>query len=187
MDITEDIICHSVAQHPFGNFEPFVTGNEVEVWQFFADVLSALEQVPGVSVVRELDHHGSGYASYISAFLYPSDGSTRYDRPLYFETTGILLYMSRLAPIAVYGASGRSDNKDDNGSSSGFIDNQNVGTLPRGDWTAFIAKITDCLRAFRVEVLPREPLLQPAPEGIEVPTVFNGPYYIFDTLFYWCD
>jgi hypothetical protein len=187
MQITDAIINDSVAKRPFGKFEPFITGTDRDAWDFYSDVLSSLERVPGISVVREADHQGSGYASYVSAFLYPSDDSTRRDYPTYVETTGILLYMSRLAPIAVYGASGRNDNKGDRGSSSGFIGADNVGTQPDGDWTAFIAAVTDCLDRFRIEVLPREPLLQPAPDGIKIPTVFDGPYYVFDTLFYWCD
>ncbi len=112
MQITDAIIHDSVAQKPFGGFEPFVSGTDEDAWQFYSGVLSALEQVPGVSVIREANHQGSGYASYVSAFLYPSDGSTRRDCPTYVETAGILLYMSRLAPIAVCGASGRTDSNE---------------------------------------------------------------------------
>ncbi len=187
MQITEDIICDSVAQKPFGTFEPFVNGTDEDAHQFYSNVFSALERVRGIAVIRELNHQGSGYASYVSAFLYPSDNSTRRDHPIYVETSGVLLYMSRLAPIAVYGASRRTDNKDGKGSSSGFIGADNVGTPPDGDWTVFIAAITNCLQEFRIELLPREPLLQPAPEDIKIPTAFDGPYFIFDTLFYWSD
>ena len=187
MQITDAIMNDSVAQVPFGSFEPFVTGTDQDASLFYMLVLSALEEIPGISVIREADHQGSGYASYVSAFLYPSDGSTRRDFPTHVETTGILLYMSRLAPIAVYGASGRSDNKNDSGGGSGFINSENVGTLPEGDWTALLSNVTECLRRFRIEFLPREPLLQPAPEGIAIPTIFDGPYYVFDTLFYWSD
>ncbi len=187
MQITDDIMNDSVAQRPFGSFEPFITGNDSDASRFYSKVFLALEQIPSVSLIRGLDHHGSGYASYVSAFLYPRDGSTRRDYPTDIETTGILLYMSRLAPIAVYGASGRTDSKEGRGSSSGFIGTNNVGTLPEGDWTAFVAAVTACLCQFRVEFLQREPLVQPAPTDIEIPTVFDGPYYIFDTLFYWSD
>lgn len=187
MQITDAIIRDSVAQRPFGSFEPFVSGRDRDASKFYSGVLSALERILGISVFRELDHQGSGYASYVSAFLYPSDGSTQRDHFTYIETTGILLYLSRLAPIAVYGASGRTDRKDNGGSSSGFIGVDNVGTLPEGDWTSFIAVVTQCLREFRIEILPREPLLQPAPDDIKIPKVFDGPYFIFDTLFYWSD
>ena len=187
MEITASIIEKSVTTQPFGAFEPFVTGNDGDTASFYGGVLSALERLPGVSVFRELDHHGSGYASYVSAFLYPSDGRTRRDFPEYVETTGILLYLSRLAPIAVVGASARTDNKLDRGASSGFIGIDNVGRLPDGEWTTFLATVSECLRSFRIEMLPREPLLRPAPDGVSIPTVFDGPYYVFDTLFYWCD
>ena len=187
MEITGDIIEKSVTQQPFGTFEPFLTGDDNDAASFYRDVLSALEKLPGVSVVRESDHYGSGYASYVAAFLYPSDGRSQRDVVDYIETTGILLYLSRLAPIAVFGTSSRTDNKNDKGSSSGFIDVGNVGCLPDGDWAPFLAAITTCLRSFRIEFLPREPLLLPAPDGVSIPTLFDGPYYVFDTLFYWMD
>jgi len=187
MEITDAVINRSVVQKPFGTFEPFITGGDREAASFFSSVLSALEQVSGMSVFREIDHHGSGYASYISTFLFPSDGRSRRDFPDYVQTGGILLYLSRLAPIAVYGASFRNENKSTKSSSSGFIGANNVGTVPDGDWTEFLASVANCLRSFRIEVLQRDPLLRPAPEGIAIPTVFDGPYYVFDTLFYWAD
>ena len=187
MEITETMIARSVARKPFGNVEPFITGNDEDVASFYAAAFATLEELPGIGVFREIDHHGSGYASYVSAFLYPSDGSSRKDFPAYIETTGILLYMSRLAPIAVYGESSRSNNKFNTGSSAGFIDISNVGVLPDESWNAFMASVIDCLHSNGIEVLPRESLTDPAPEGISIPTVFNGPYFILDTLFYWCD
>ena len=157
IQITDKIINDSVVQRPFGSFEPFIAGTDHDVQRFYSDVLDTLAQVSEISVRREIDHRGSGYASYVEAFLYPSDGSTQSDQPGYVETTGILLYMSRLAPIAVYGASGRTDNKDQLGSTSGFINVENVGTLPEGDWTKFLEAVTCCLAHFRIEFLPIAP------------------------------
>ena len=187
MEITRAIIDHSVRQKPFGASEPFITGDEQLVLSFYSDVLAALERLPQVSLIRELDHHGSGYASYISAFLFPRDKRSCRDFPDRVETAGILLYMSRLAPIAVFGASGRSENKQNNGRSSGFISIENLGILPDGDWTDFLAVVRECLQAKNIELLPKEPLLLSAPEDVRIPTVFDGPYYVFDTLFYWSD
>jgi ribosomal protein S18 acetylase RimI-like enzyme len=173
--ITEEMMNDSVAQRPFGDFEPFISGSDEDASKFYS------------GVIREDDHHGQGYASYVSAFIYPSDGRTCRDHPGHVEMEGILLYMSWLAPMAVYGASQRTKNKDGTGGSSGFIEAKDVNTVPEGDWTALIADVTDCLSAYGIEILPREPLLAPAPEGIKIPTLFDGPYFVFDTLFYWCD
>jgi hypothetical protein len=187
MEITDEIIHKSVAQVPFGNFEPFITGNDDDATKFYSKVVEALECLSGISVVREDDHHGQGYASYVSVFLYPADGSTQRDCPKQVETTGILLYMSRLAPIAVYAASQRAKNKYSWGGNSGFIEANSVNTAPEGDWDEFVWDISECLHSFQVEILPREMLLVPLPEGIKIPTLFDGPYYVFDALFYWCD
>jgi hypothetical protein len=64
-------------------------------------------QLPGMGLMREADHYGSGYASYISVFLYPEKGyyagagAAQRDYPEFVHKTGFLLYLSRLAPIAV--------------------------------------------------------------------------------------
>lgn len=187
MEITRAIIDCSISKKPFGSSEPFVTGDERLVYSFYSDVFTALERLPEVSLVRELDHHGSGYASYISAFLFPRDKRSQRDFPDRVETTGILLYMSRLAPIAVYGASGRTENKRNSGGSSGFLSVENLGKLPEGDWIDFLMSVRECLQAKNIEILPAEPLLLPAPEDVRIPTLFDGPHYVFDTLFYWSD
>ena len=187
MEITDAMINSSVGGLAFGAFEPFVTGDDLAVSSFYSDVLASLKSIPGVAVHEELDHYGSGYASYLSVFLYPSDGRSCRDFPDHTETTGILVYMSRLAPIWVYGASAEAENKNGKGSSSGFIEAGSLGTLPDGDWVDFLASITRCLASYGIELLHREPLMQPARDDIIIPTVFDGPYYVFDTLFYWCD
>jgi hypothetical protein len=181
MEITDTIMRHSVAQEPFGTFEPFVTGEDTAIAAFYDNVLAALGKLPGTKVMREMEHHGSGYASYVSTFLYPGDGSTQRDYPEFIQTTGILLYLSRLAPIAVYGASDKTHNKRDSGGLPP------ADKFPNGDWNSLIAKVEACLLSFQIKLLSREPLLRPAPPDITIPTVFDGPYYIFDTLFYWED
>lgn len=187
MEITPDIMRRSVRQQPFGTAEPFVTGDAGAVAAFYETVIEALLALPGVALEREIDHHGSGYASYIQLFLFPADGSSQTAFPEYIHTTGLLLYLSRLAPIAVYGASDTTRNRHSDGGSGGFIESSNVGLLPNADWTEFAEAVTACLAARGIELLPREPLLLPAPEDIIIPTVFDPPYFVFDTLFYWED
>jgi hypothetical protein len=187
MEITDAILRKSVAQKAFGSFEPFIGGDEHEVSAFYDSVLSALASNDTICVHRESDHHGSGYASYVSAFLFPSDGRSQRAFPNHIETGGILLYMSRLAPIAVFGASARTASIDGQSSSLGFIGVDNVGTPPDGDWEWFVETLQKLLQSFGIELLPRAPLLIPAPDDISIPTVFDGPYYILDALFYWED
>jgi hypothetical protein len=187
MDFTEATLRKSVAKEAFGSVEPFLGANDHAVSAFYGDVLAALENAPGIGVHRELDHHGSGYASYVSAFLYPSDGRSRRDLLDYTETTGILLYMSRLAPIAAFGASERTDSKAGRSSTSGFIGVENVGLLPNAGWEVFLTSVRGTLHRFGIELLAREPLVLPAPTNLSIPTVFEGPYFVVDTLFYWAD
>jgi hypothetical protein len=177
----------SVEQIPFGSVEPFSSGDPGQVEAFYARLIVALERTPQIRVLRDPDHHGSGYASYISLFLSPRDGSSITEHPAYFETGGILLDLSRLAPIAVHGASSRTRNKRNPGSSSGLISMDNLGTLPGEKWAPFARIMKTCLRHCGIELLQREPLSLRAPDYLKIPTVFDGPHHVFDTLFYWED
>lgn len=187
MNITLEHLRKSVAAEPFGSFQPFVPGDEQLVAAFYRSVLASIERSRAIALMVEDDHHGSGYASYISAFLYPRDGRSRVQHSEYVETTGVLLYLSRLAPIAVFGRSFRTQNTKNSGKSSGFVDSSNVGLLPEGDWSDFYRSMTQPLDAARVELLPRESLLEPAPTELQIPTAFDPPYFVLDALFYWSD
>jgi hypothetical protein len=188
MKLADDLLFRSAAGMLFGEQEPFVNGTDSDVESFYHRLLADLAHVPNVTVTREMDHHGSGYASYISAFLSRRDDNciTKV-YPNYAETVGLLLYVSRLAPIAVFAASSVTRAKDGKSGSSGFIDTTNLNQLPDPTWVPFLRSIEIVLNDYGVELLSSEPLLEPAPQGIEIPTVFDGPYYVFDTLFYWCD
>ncbi|GAA4788898.1 hypothetical protein [Lysobacter hankyongensis] len=185
-DITREIMEKSVQAQPLCEEEPFLSGDEAAVTGFYECMFAALRR-DGVDVLIEDDHHGSGYASYISAFLSRRGGVDEIDHPAHVETVGLLLYVSRLAPIAVFGASSRTRNKRDSGTSSGFITTDNLDRLPPGDWSGLLRTLRIVLEAHGVELLPTAPLLAPAPDGIRIPTAFDGPYAVFDTLFYWED
>lgn len=184
--ITREIIDKSVQAQPLCAEEPFLSGAEAAVTGFYKRMFAALRR-DGVDVLIEADHHGSGYASYISAFLSHLGGVDEIDHPAHVETVGLLLYVSRLAPIAVFGASSRTRNKRDSGTSSGFITTDNLDRLPPGDWSGLLRTLGIVLEAHGVELLPTASLLPPAPDGIRIPTAFDGPHAVFDTLFYWED
>lgn len=187
MEITKQVIQNSIAAKPFGVVEPFISGEKSKVDGFYKKIFADLERTGKISIYREVDHYGSGYASYISAFIYPRDGSSLVEFSSHVETTGLLLYCSRLAPIAVYGASARTQNKNNQGSSSGFITLENLYESPKGDWIAFLRLLCKTLEENGVIMPPKDVLMQPAPKDIKIPTVFDPPYYIYDTLFYWQD
>lgn len=184
--ITREVIEKSVQACPLCAEEPFLSGDETAVAGFYKRMFADLRR-DGMDVLIEADHHGSGYASYISAFLSRRGGVDEIDYPAYVETIGLLLYVSRLAPIAVFGASSRTRNKRNSGTSSGFITTDNLDRLPPGDWSGLLRTLRLVLDAHGVELLPTAPLLAPAPDGIRIPTAFDGPYAVFDTLFYWED
>lgn len=54
-------------------------------------------------------------------------------------------------------------------------------------WRGLLRTLRIVLDAHGVELLPTAPLLAPAPDEIRIPTAFDGPHAVFDTLFYWED
>jgi hypothetical protein len=164
-----------------------VSGTSTDVERFYQSVFHRIGFQAHMAVDRERDHHGSGYASYISAFLYPRDGNTTHRHETYDEDHGFLLYVSRLAPLAVFGASSRTRNHDGDGGSSSFIDANTVGVVPSGDWHSFLMSLGAVLAEYKIDLLPRELLLRPLEIDLRVPTAFDPPYYVFDALFYWED
>src|SRR5438046_1845371 len=156
MEITQDMMRRAVRQQALSAREPFCPGREAPVSAFYDRVLRDLERHDEIAVVRELAHHGSGYASYVSAFLYKKDGTSTREFPAHIEKTGVLLYMSRLGPFAVFGASSITAAKDGKSSSSGFVAADNLGLLPEGDCLSFVDEVTGILAKHGLEMLSRE-------------------------------
>src|SRR5699024_12142705 len=73
-----------------------------------------IKRIPNITCKAEFDHYGSGYASFVKFFCYrKEDVLVEKDKEEHgvveYEKTGVLLNVSRLAPVFIYGEEERSE------------------------------------------------------------------------------
>lgn len=116
-------------QHTVGNRWPYNGGLDEDVEAHLHDVVADLETSPLISVEADFDSYGGGYASFVDVFCFKKDGSSR-ERFLGSgeKIIGIQIYLSRLAPIAAYGA--EECTRHPRGGSSSLLAYDSVATMP---------------------------------------------------------
>ncbi|MBM7661035.1 hypothetical protein JOC85_001807 [Bacillus mesophilus] len=149
------------------------------------------------------DHYGSGYASYVDFFCYRKDGSsivdTKYiekDSLTSIQIEGLVIYISRLAPVAIIGKDERhkaiidsEEIRDEFFSGMGMISKpQEVISTSSEFLINDFHEIKQKLESAGYSILEKEYLSQPLPFKTKIPT-FTDPrqYKVFDAIFYWMD
>jgi hypothetical protein len=173
-----------IAGDPIGDIQPYRRGIPAEIEAFLKQVVARLEHSPLIEIHPDWEHYGSGYASYAHVFCFKKGGRSTVHRDGVAHIDGITLYLCRLAPIAVYGPEHRTRNA--RGGSGGFLDVNNVGTLPAGDWSAELREIHAVLTEHGFGVPTREQLAEVLPFKADIPTIFDNSH-VFDAIFYWED
>ena len=91
-------------QQPSVGAWPYAGGSELDVEQHLHSLVSDLERSALISVEADFNSFGCGYASFVEMFCFPKDGSSRKHSGFGEETLGLSVYVSRLVPVAAYGA-----------------------------------------------------------------------------------
>ena len=187
MDITAEILEKSVAGIPFGDAWPFTGSTTSDTDGYHKRMIAHLERSRRIKVRRHSDYYGSGYASYIHLLVYERDGHSTHDRGAFDEIVGLNLYLSRLSPFGVYGPGFESKSKDGRAGSHNYIEMSTIYRLPEGDWEDFLGegkcKLTDSGIVFPSS----DHLSTPLPVKLDIPTIWDPPYSVFDAIFYWTD
>lgn len=184
MNINEQNLRKIIAGVPVGDYPPFNQGRAKSANACARQLCKKITALRMLDVTQSLDSYGSGYASYFDIFITKSDKSSTIDRGHYIEKKGITFYISRLAPIAVYGKSVRT--LHDNGGSYGFLDCESIGTTPKGDWSREIEAVRQLLNIYKYAVLPSAEVSKQLWFETKIPTILDGET-VFDALFYWED
>lgn len=150
-----------VAGRPVGREWPYVGGSEADIEKHLRRAVAMLRSTNVLEVEADFDHYGSGYASYIHVFCEKTRASSRTHRDGTDWMDRIAVYLSRLAPFAVYGREQRT--KDAAGWSQGYVSAEDVYSLPPGDWREEIAAIQRVLRELGFVFPEREQLVQRLP------------------------
>lgn len=184
MNIDENNIRTIVSGEVVGDFSPYLEGSIDTCDEYARKVIKKLEKSPILEVEKELDDYGSGYASYFDVFITKKDKSHYIQRENYTEINGITLFISRLAPIAVFGTGQKT--KHETGGSYGYLSAEIVGQLPDGDWVRELEEIRNILSIYKFAILTRQEIIKNLLFDVDIPTIFDSEK-VFDALFYWED
>ncbi|MFK8104666.1 MAG: hypothetical protein AB8G15_19230 [Saprospiraceae bacterium] len=178
-----------------GELPPFASGQWEEVDSYLKRVVGRLKDIKAISVVADFDHYGSGFSSYVPLNLSKRDQSdveiTEKGAERTEKTNGLILYLCRLAPIAIYGEGTWWNTfkmeKWQSGSAS-FLTSEVIETTPVTDWSAALVQINAILNQFGIRTLTQATVNQKLDFKINIPTILSDPpYKVFDCFFYWED
>jgi hypothetical protein len=178
-----------------GDFPPFTSGSITKTDNYIRKIVARLSSNATLLVEGDFTSYGSGFASYVEVRVSKKDRSdtSTYTKNQYvtYNTTGLLLYISRLTPYWFYGGSDWAKTYD-NGQLTGggrmFLDPASQETINQTLWQHDRQRVAAVLQEFRYSLLTPEELREPAPAGIYIPTeLAKGPYTVFDCFFYWQD
>ncbi len=195
MDFTKEYLTDIVKGKAKGDFSPFSSGQWEEVDVYLKRVVGRLKDIRSLTLKAEFDHYGSGFSSYVHLYVSKRDKSdvkiTLNGKLRTEETNGLMIYLCRLAPYAVfaegYWSTTYNQEEWDSGSSH-YIESSEVGTLPNSDWQTQLIEIKNRLNEASITVLTKEELDRKLDFDIQIPTILSDPpYQVFDCFFHWTD
>ncbi|MDN7243530.1 hypothetical protein QWY14_17205 [Planococcus sp. N028] len=176
---------------------PYDTKDEQEIVAHINRMFHRINRIPNVVCEAEWNHFGSGYASFIEFFCYQKEDRVIVEEQhgmQEIETKGIVLDISRLAPVAIMGEDYRykklhiETNKEVSGAYGSIIDRPN--SLHISERFQNVRKESEkALKEFNYEILEAEELNQPLSFKTTIPTIYRNArqYLVMDAIFYWED
>ncbi|SOC25631.1 hypothetical protein SAMN05880501_1196 [Ureibacillus xyleni] len=190
-----------ISEEPIGGLYPYNTKDKQQIEIYIQDLFYTINRSKSIKCEAIFDHYGSGYASYVDFFCYKKDGSSvinesyiEKDSLISIQIEGFVIYISRLAPVAIFGTDIRhkailDNGKDEFFSGMGMISHPNgiINEPPRHMVNEF-QEIKEKLISAGYYILNKDYLSQPLPFETKIQT-FTRPnqYTIFDAFFYWKD
>ncbi|MBC8059308.1 MAG: hypothetical protein H7Y18_01430 [Clostridiaceae bacterium] len=186
MIYSEETLRKFIDGRPSGKDYPYNNGTSKQIEFHIKSIVADLERSNLIKVEADFKSYGSGYSSYIDIFCYKKDGSSTIKKKDVLWIDGITIYISKLAPVAIYGASNKT--KHSKGGGYNFLDANNINSIPKGNWDDVLYTITNKLKKYEIEMLRKRELAKPLDFKAKIPTILNdGGYKIFDAIFYWED
>lgn len=179
-----------------GDFPPFSLGNAAKIEHYIHKIVAELQRNRAWLVEADFGHYGSGYASYVPITIGKRDKSDTVTSAgkgrVTDNTTGLLLYVSRLVPYWFYGQGWWSRTWEQGHASGGgstFLDVAGQAAIDPARWQHDCYRLEMVLTEFRYQLLTPEELTHPAPADLTfIPTeLADPPYSVFDCFFYWAD
>jgi len=182
----EDVVARLVAAHQCTSKPPWSPRNDDAIEHELERVVKALAAELNVEFRAEFDHYGSGYASFVDAWLFRRDSSFRKSVGA-DHFTGLVVLLSRLTPIYCFLEGEKT--WASNGSASSYLPAfEGVDALGTDAVATLSRQVEQWLEGQGYVRLRKPALDRLLPEGVAVPTILtDGPYREFDALFHWED
>lgn len=182
-----------------GESYPYDIKDKKEVEAYIKQLYYRMKQIPNMLCEAEFDHFGSGYASFVEFFCYRrEDVQIVKDKEKYgileYEIKGILINVSRLARVFIYGEDERvrtirvETNEDIAGGYSPLPGQTNIFHIDE-KFTEMMDELLQVLKEFKYEPLAKTYANQVLPFEADIPTIYreSHEYRVLDALFYWQD
>lgn len=201
LEFTNEQLQMMISEEPVGNLYPYNTKDKQQIEAYIQDLFYTINHLKSIKCEAIFDHYGSGYASYVDFFCYRKDGSSivnkKYiekDSLTSIQIEGLVLYISRLAPVAIIWRDKRHKAILDNGedeffSGMGMINHPHgIIDEPPSPMVNDFIEIKEKLARAGYHILDKEYLSQPLPFKTKIQT-FTRPnqYKLFDAFFFWKD
>lgn len=186
-----------IAGKIIGDAYPYDTNDEKEIVAHINRLFHRINRIPNVVCEAEWNHFGSGYASFIEFFCYEKEDCVIVDEHhgiQEIETKGLIVDISRLAPVAIMGEDMRykkvhlETNNLISGAYGSIIDRpDSLRINERFQNTR--AELEKALKEFNYELLEAAELNRPLAFQTSIPTIYRNArqYLVIDAIFYWED
>lgn len=182
-----------IRQEVISDMYPYSAGNEQDLKNYLKAILAELKR-SNIHCKVEIDHFGSGYASYIQWFCYEDahievkqSKATRRE-----DIQGLYVLISRLAPVIVIGPGNESATYSLTGdylSGSNSVLDSPFQLDIETPFQQLNNKLVQLFMKYNFTVLRKEDMEQPLPFDAVIPTLARkkGRYFVWDAIFYWED
>lgn len=183
--LTENFLKKVIQGKRVGDFYPFIQGDDAQMEHYISHLVGEIGGLKGLLYEADFDHYGSGFASYVSVFLWKKEEEEVLANGE-VSMKGLWLYISRLAPVVIMGK-GEMTRHGSSGSSD-FLASHTVCEWPSETWSKQIWAIKKIVEAYHYVILTKADVDQYLDFQIDIPTILSEPpYKVFDAHFYWED
>lgn len=203
MRFTSEQLQTIISEKPIGNSYPYNTKDDKEIEKYILNLFYSLNCSPLIKCSSEFNHYGSGYASYVDFFCYKKEDCSILQKDYSqksnvstIEIEGFVIYVSRLAPVAVIGIDTRyhtveklENRKNGFLGAFTFLQAKDVISTPPNTLAEEFREVVTKLQDSEYTILDRDYVSQSLPFKAQIPTILSveRDYRIFDAIFYWMD
>lgn len=180
-----------------GDTFPYDSYDKKEILAHINRLFYRINRIHNVLCEAEWDHFGSGYASFVEFFCYRKEDCIVMEEKYgirEIEIKGIILDISRLAPVAIMGEDVRYrtiriETNEEVRSGQGSILDDPISLAVGEELETLAFELQNALEEFDYKLLATKEMSVPLSFNTKIPTVYRNErqYLVLDAIFYWED